>query len=145
VVQQNPSEVLQTTHRISDNTSFHKVSLKSRGTASQLDGEILTLVLCKKSYISFSLWYLSHQHLCVMNLRISLISGLFRVCVFPLCVMATAVKSLHSWDPRLFWIYAQWFNMCMCVCLCERWKKVRGLSVTSGSLTEPYILSFLFY
>jgi len=56
---------------------------------------------------------LSHQHLCVMNLRISLIFGLFGVRVYPLCVLATAVKSPHSQDPGLFWIYVQWINICV--------------------------------
>ena len=52
VVLQKPSEVLQMTYRISDNASFHKASLKSRGTASQLDGEILSLILCKHTFLS---------------------------------------------------------------------------------------------
>ena len=52
VVQQKPSDVLQMTYRISDNTSFHKASLKSRGTASQLDDEILSLILCKHTFLS---------------------------------------------------------------------------------------------
>jgi hypothetical protein len=114
------NRILQTTYSISANTSIHKVSLKSRGRASQLDGEILVLFLCKKLYISLSLWYLPHQHLYAINLGLPLTSGFFVVGVFFLSVSWRLAWSLLAVETSEWCKFISCSLIYVCVCVCVR-------------------------
>ena len=75
-----------------------------------------------------------------MDLRISLIFGLFGVRVFPLCYGDGRKVSSYSRPAPVL-------NLCPTdlIFVCVRWKNGTVFGVISGSLTEPYILYFLFY